>query len=288
MTDTTLLSAEAREKGVYLGGIRDSTASEFLGKLIEPDSKSEQSLLFVPKGFQSAEAINLHPKNPRTHLLVVVEDGASVQVNESLDERCAYHAVEVFLGEGASLDFLSTQNSLGSRIEIAQRSRIEKDARMHWRNIANGCKGIAHDLVSEVVGEGGESSVDWIFYAKGKDKHSLSATNVFNSSHGSGKITIKGVAEGKSHVQCNGMINIGEGGSGTDTYLTEDILMLDATAKVDAVPGLEIKTNDVKASHSATVSKVSEEDIFYFASRGIAKEEARRMYIEGFLDLLIS
>ena len=59
--------------------------------------------------------------------------------------------------------------------------------------------------------------------------------------------------------------------------------MLDDTAKVDAIPGLEIKTNDVKASHSATISKVTPEDLFYFASRGIAEKEARRMYVQGFL-----
>jgi Fe-S cluster assembly protein SufB/Fe-S cluster assembly protein SufD len=59
--------------------------------------------------------------------------------------------------------------------------------------------------------------------------------------------------------------------------------MLDPTAKVDAIPGLEIKTNDVKASHSATVSRVTSEDLFYFAARGIEETIARQMYIEGFL-----
>ena len=94
---------------------------------------------------------------------------------------------------------------------------------------------------------------------------------------------MKGVAEDKAYVQCNGMINIGLDGGGTDTYLTEDVLMLDASAQVDAIPGLEIKTNDVKASHSATVSRVTDEDLFYFASRGIDNSEARKMYVEGFL-----
>ena len=64
--------------------------------------------------------------------------------------------------------------------------------------------------------------------------------------------------------------------------------MLDRTAKVDAIPGLEIKTNDVKASHSATVSRVTEEDLFYFGSRGIAEREARRMFVEGFLGELVA
>ena len=59
--------------------------------------------------------------------------------------------------------------------------------------------------------------------------------------------------------------------------------MLDATAKIDAVPALEIKTNDVKASHSATVARVTPEDLFYFATRGIPERAARAMFVQGFL-----
>lgn len=98
---------------------------------------------------------------------------------------------------------------------------------------------------------------------------------------------VQGVAEQKAHTLFDGMIEITKNGGGTDTYLTESTLMLDATAKVDAIPGLEIKTNDVKASHSATVTKVSEEDLFYFASRGIEEREARKMYVMGFLGALL-
>jgi Fe-S cluster assembly protein SufD len=63
--------------------------------------------------------------------------------------------------------------------------------------------------------------------------------------------------------------------------------MLDAIAKIDAVPGLEIRTNDVKASHSATVSRVTVEDLFYFQSRGIDPETARQMYVDGFLGSIV-
>ena len=94
---------------------------------------------------------------------------------------------------------------------------------------------------------------------------------------------MKGIAQDKAHAAAHGIIMIGPQGNGTDTYLTQSVLMLDATAKVDAVPALEIKTNDVKASHSASVARVSPEDLFYFASRGIPAKEARQMFVEGFL-----
>jgi Fe-S cluster assembly protein SufD len=118
---------------------------------------------------------------------------------------------------------------------------------------------------------------------KGTEKQSVDVRNVFDATNGAGEITLKGIAEEKALAVCNGMIEITERGRGTDTYLTEDVLMLDSTAKVDAIPGLEIRTNDVKASHSATVSRVTAEDLFYLQSRGIDVLTARRMFVDGFL-----
>jgi Fe-S cluster assembly protein SufB/Fe-S cluster assembly protein SufD len=94
---------------------------------------------------------------------------------------------------------------------------------------------------------------------------------------------MRGVAEGKAFAVAKGMIEIGINGGGTNTYLTQNVLMLDSTSKVDAVPALEIKTNDVKASHSATVSRLTAEDLFYFGSRSIDPVTARAMYVQGFL-----
>ena len=125
--------------------------------------------------------------------------------------------------------------------------------------------------------------MDWIFRVRGSERQSVTIRNVFASENGGGEITVKGVAEDKSYAVCNGMIEITERGKGTNTYLTQNVLMLDRTAKIDAVPGLEIRTNDVKASHSATVSQVTSEDLFYLQSRGLDPQTARAMFVEGFL-----
>lgn len=94
---------------------------------------------------------------------------------------------------------------------------------------------------------------------------------------------MKGVAQEQGRAEIRGMIEICEEGRKTDTHLTQDVLMLDPSAVVDATPALEIRTSDVKASHSATISRVTPEDLFYLRSRGISEEGARRMFIDGFL-----
>lgn len=164
---------------------------------------------------------------------------------------------------------------------ITQKAHLSTGATVHWQNVS--LAPVRHSLSSHLEGKHAVSNVDWIFYAKDDERQEITARNVFTSGDGGGEITMKGVAEGKAHVLCNGMIDIGLHGGGTNTYLTEDVLMLDGSAKVDAIPGLEIKTNDVKASHSATVSKVTPADLFYFASRGIDETQARQMYVQGFL-----
>lgn len=175
-----------------------------------------------------------------------------------------------------------------SAVHVVQRGRVEAGGSIHWWNATCGGQNVQHDLVSEVVEESGESVVDWVFLARDHQHYDLRIRNVFHSPYGKGEVTMKGIISGCAHVECHGAIVIGEGGGGTNTHLTQHALMLDASAKVDAVPALEITTNDVKASHSATVTKVSEEDLFYMGSRGLPREEARRLYIEGFLQEIIA
>jgi Fe-S cluster assembly protein SufD len=59
-------------------------------------------------------------------------------------------------------------------------------------------------------------------------------------------------------------------------------LILDHTARADSIPSLEIEANDVRASHGATIGKIDQEYIFYLMSRGIPRNTAVRMVVEGF------
>ena len=171
---------------------------------------------------------------------------------------------------------------LGTHAAYSVQLTLQEGARVQWFTLLFGGSA-TYTFHSSCRGAAARSDVVCVFAARNKDCQELSITNNFEATDGQGEVLMKGIAEESAHVSCRGMIAIGPHAHGTNTYLTQDVLMLDTTAKIDAVPGLEIKTNDVKASHSATVSRVSPEDLFYFASRGIGKQEARAMYIEGFL-----
>lgn len=227
-------------------------------------------------------------ESPCTRLEVTVGRDARVTIVEEItgDATSMEHSVEIRGGERSVIHFISLQRFNGGSASITQHGVTEGEGSITWHNASLGSAALTHDLESRVTGEGGTSSIDWLLYGKSTEHHKLSVHNMFDAPEGRGEVTMKAVAEQQAHAVCRGMIHIGLPGRGTNTYLTQEVLMLDPTAKVDAVPGLEIKTNDVKASHSATVSRVTPADLFYFASRGITEREARRMFVMGFLGSL--
>ncbi len=244
------------------------------------------SVLRLGSGVVATDTVRFGWEEGRS-LSIVMEEASRATMFVTVRSGPPERILNVALAEGAQLSLIVLVSGL-SDARLHQTLGIGSGGKCHLLNVTLGGKSVQQDVVATVEGEGGESAVDWIFHVAGEESQKLAVRNVFRARNGGGQITVKGVAEGKAHVECDGMIEIGEGGGGTATFLKQDVLMLDAMAKVDAVPGLQIKTNDVKASHSATVTKVSEEELFYFASRGIKQEAARVMYIHGFLKDLLS
>lgn len=195
--------------------------------------------------------------------------------------NCAFHP---FLEDESRCEIVCIQAmEPDAGCTILQSANVGAGAHLVSRHFSLGARDSVHGVTSNCTGHDARSDTEWVCYAKGTEHHALEAWNAFEGRQGRGEIVMKGVAEDKGFIQEKGKIYIGLGGTGTDTYLTQEVLMLDPSAKVDATPALEIKTNDVKASHSATVSRVTAEDLFYFASRGIPQHEARKMYVLGFL-----
>jgi Fe-S cluster assembly protein SufB/Fe-S cluster assembly protein SufD len=82
------------------------------------------------------------------------------------------------------------------------------------------------------------------------------------------------------------MIRIKEHASKSNSFLSGRSILLDKGAKSDSIPGLEIFTNDVKATHSASIAQIDEEQIFYLQTRCLTREESERIIVEGFLEPL--
>jgi Fe-S cluster assembly protein SufD len=100
--------------------------------------------------------------------------------------------------------------------------------------------------------------------------------------HTSGNIAIRGVYEQTSRAVFSGLIKIEKEAQQTDSYFRDDVLLLD-DAIAGSLPTLEIEANDVKASHSSTTSRIHDDQLFYVQSRGISRQGAQNLIIQGFL-----
>ncbi len=98
-----------------------------------------------------------------------------------------------------------------------------------------------------------------------------------------GRITMRAVAGAGAHVKIMGMIKIGKDAQETDDFLELRVLTLDKTARAVAEPELEIETNNVRASHAASVGPVDKEQILYLMSRGLSEVRARDEIVNGWL-----
>lgn len=134
-----------------------------------------------------------------------------------------------------------------------------------------------------LVAEGAEVEISGVFEAKEKDQVEVSVVIVHKAGHTRAKTTLKGVANDQGFLKFVGRIIIEKDCPNTNSFLTEKILLLSDTARAEAVPDLEIESDDVKCSHAATISNLDEEQIFYLMSRGIESTQAKKVLVEGFL-----
>lgn len=136
-----------------------------------------------------------------------------------------------------------------------------------------------------LTGANAEADIAGAFAVEGSDKADVTIIIHHQAPHTRANTTLRGVARDQAQVRFVGRIIIDEDCGDTNSFLTERILLLSDQAKAEAVPDLEIKTDDVKCSHAASISRIPEEHLFYLMSRGISRREAEELIIEGFLAL---
>jgi Fe-S cluster assembly protein SufD len=97
---------------------------------------------------------------------------------------------------------------------------------------------------------------------------------------------IKGILKNESSGVFQGKVIVSQDAQKTDAFQFNQNLLLSKNTKVNAKPELEIYADDVKCSHGATTGELDEEKLFYLRTRGLNKEEATKILIEGFINEL--
>jgi Fe-S cluster assembly scaffold protein SufB len=141
------------------------------------------------------------------------------------------------------------------------------------------------DYLIELIGQGAEAEIFGAFLAEQKQNIEINVTINHKAKNTLANTTLRGVARDQSKIRFFGRIIINKNCGMSNSFLTERVLLLSDQASAEAVPELEILTDDVKCSHAASISQIPEQQLFYIMSRGISKKKAEDLIIEGFLQI---
>ena len=146
--------------------------------------------------------------------------------------------------------------------------------------------------VIELKKPGEEVVIIGIFETKDQEQASVEVIIHHQAPRTKAVTTLKGVVRDQSYLKLSGRIIIDphgdratplSGGSQSSSFLTERILLLSDQARAEAVPDLEILTDDVVCSHAVSLSRPDERQLFYLMSRGLSKKKAEKLIVDGFL-----
>jgi len=118
-----------------------------------------------------------------------------------------------------------------------------------------------------------------------KQQHHELKTNVNHKhEHCKSSQLVKSILLDKSNGTYQGKIYVDKDAQKTNGYQLSKALVLSENSAFNSKPELEIYADDVKCSHGSTTGNIDQNSIFYLMSRGLSKEQANKMLVEGFLN----
>ncbi len=123
----------------------------------------------------------------------------------------------------------------------------------------------------------------------GRESHKVDIKTIIHhqNQETTSEVILKGALTDTAAINYQGMVKIDPGAKGTKAWLAAHLLLLSTKAKGTAIPSLEILENDIKAGHATTVGRVNDMELFYLMSRGLSKETAKLLIVEGFLQSIL-
>ena len=252
-------------------------------------------LVRVPEGVQVDQPLYVKIANSSPEgslfwrLLVIAEQGSRFSLIEeyasAAPDLAAYSnaAVELFVEQGAKLEYVSLQNlSRGTWHFATHHARVERDAELDWVAGGFGSKKGKIRIQNDLAGPGATSRVTGAYFADGDQHLDYDTLQAHLAPSTTSDFAFKGALRDHATAVWRGMIRVAEDAQKTNAYQENRNLLLSDQAHADSIPGLEIEANDVRCTHGATVSQVDRDELFYCMARGLSRGEAERLIVRGF------
>ena len=198
-----------------------------------------------------------------------------------------FELMETHVNPNAHLEMVTLQGMGEDTVNVSNRKAfVERDAKMSWYIGMFGSLLSRYKTDSIMKGAGASAEDVEIIFGVGNQSFDVMSNLIHHGQYSRGRVLVKSVLKDTSKSLFKGMIKIGKDGKGTESYLAGHAILLDKGSKSDSIPGLEIETNEVKATHSASVAQIDENQIYYLSTRGLTREGAKREIVSGFLEPL--
>jgi Fe-S cluster assembly protein SufB len=283
---------------------------EYFGTIIPPsDNKfaalnsavwSGGSFIYVPKGvhvdipLQAYFRINAKSMGQFERTLIIVDEGAFVHYVEGCtapvysSDSLHSAVVEIIVKRGARCRYTTIQNwSTNVYNLVTKRAVAYRDATMEWIDGNIGSKLTMKYPAVYMMEPGARGEILSIAFA-GKGQHQDAGAKVVHCAPNcSSLITSKSISKDGGRTSYRGLCKIMDKASNCKSRVVCDALILDEKSRSDTYPYIEVDAEKVTVEHEASVSKISEEQLFYLMSRGLPEEEAAKMIVTGFIEPLI-
>ena len=283
---------------------------EYFGTVVPPEDNklaalnsavwSGGSFVYVPAGvrvdipLQAYFRINAQNAGQFERTLIICEPGSYVHYVEGCtapiytSDSLHSAVVEIIVKEGARCRYTTIQNwSTNVYNLVTKRAVAYRDATMEWIDGNLGSKLTMKYPSVYMVEPGAKAEILSVAFA-GKGQHQDPGGKVIHAApHTQSVIVSKSISKDGGRAGYRGLVRIYDGAKGSRSAVRCDALILDERSRSDTYPTMEIDEEDVSITHEATVSKVSDEQLFYLMSRGVKEDEAMNMIVRGFVEPIV-
>jgi Fe-S cluster assembly protein SufB len=255
------------------------------------------SFIYVPPGvhvdipLQAYFRINTENMGQFERTLIIADEGSSVHYVEGctapIYSSDSLHSavVEIIVKKNARVRYTTIQNWSNNVYNlVTKRATCAEGATMEWIDGNIGSKVTMKYPAVFLLGEHSRGETLSVAFAGEGQHQDAGAKMVHAAPHTSSQIVSKSVARGGGRTSYRGLVQVMEGAHGSKSSVVCDALLVDTISRSDTYPYVDIREDDVQMGHEATVSKVSEDQLFYLMSRGLAEEEAMAMIVRGFVE----
>jgi len=255
------------------------------------------SFIYVPKGvrvdipLQAYFRINTENMGQFERTLIIVDEDAYVHYVEGctapIYKSDSLHSavVEIVVKKGARCRYTTIQNWSNNVYNlVTKRATAAEGATMEWVDGNIGSAVTMKYPAIWLMGEHAKGETLSVAFAGEGQHQDAGAKMVHVAPHTSSSIVSKSVARGGGRTSYRGLVQVLEGAHHSASTVRCDALLVDTVSRSDTYPYVDVREDDVAMGHEATVSKVSEQQLFYLMSRGLTEEEAMAMIVRGFIE----